>query len=343
MSKVLHVRTNERLLPGDMTKAGRADARSESLSADFPSISVVIPCYNGARFLREAIVSVLAQTLSPVEILVIDDSSIDDSAALAESYGPPVRVIRQPNQGESVARNRGIDEAQGEWIAFLDADDYWLPEKLAKQAAAMAGGAKAVCTGHIGVGIEHDKEFLKFSPEPNHFSSSWMFANGTPSHISTLLVHRSLDVRFPTWTRDGEDSIYFLELTRASAVAIVDEPLSCYRRHAQSQSAVPGRATRWCRTLDQWLRLNRTSLSPIEARTLNRILSRRRKRAMLSEALIERRDGRFFAGLTTYSQILLECIFSATTFFILLASIRGTIGTTAEIVGLKRRPVLGEY
>ena len=94
------------------------------------SVTVIIPCYNGAAYLREAIDSALDQTHPPLEVIVIDDGSTDDSAAIAESYGPPVCVIRQENQGESVARNRGIDEAKGDWVAFLDADDLWKPTKL---------------------------------------------------------------------------------------------------------------------------------------------------------------------------------------------------------------------
>jgi glycosyltransferase involved in cell wall biosynthesis len=82
-------------------------------------ISVVIPCFNGAQFLRETLESVRHQTYPAHEVIVVDDGSTDDSAAIA---GPPVRVIRQTNQGESVARNRGIDEATANWIAFLDAD-----------------------------------------------------------------------------------------------------------------------------------------------------------------------------------------------------------------------------
>ncbi len=97
------------------------------------SVSVVIPCYNGAPFLRETLDSVLAQTHAPLEVIVVDDGSTDASAAIAESYGPPVRVIRQQNQGESVAQNRGIDESQGRWIAFLDSDDVWKPTKLERQ------------------------------------------------------------------------------------------------------------------------------------------------------------------------------------------------------------------
>ena len=95
-----------------------------------PSISVVIPCCNAAAFLRATIASILGQTQSVLEVIVVDDGSTDDSASIAESFGPPVRVIRQPNQGESAARNRGIEAAVGEWVAFLDADDLWLPTKI---------------------------------------------------------------------------------------------------------------------------------------------------------------------------------------------------------------------
>ena len=101
------------------------------------TVSVVIPCYNGERFIGDTLRSALAQTHAPLEVLVVDDGSKDGSAALAESFGPPVRVIRQPNQGESVARNRGMTEAVGDWIAFLDADDAWHPEKTARQLAAL--------------------------------------------------------------------------------------------------------------------------------------------------------------------------------------------------------------
>ncbi len=86
-------------------------------------ISVIIPCYNAENFIGEAIESVLRQTFKPYEIIVVDDGSTDDSAKIALSFGPPVKVIRQSNKGESVARNVGIKEAKGEFIYFLDADD----------------------------------------------------------------------------------------------------------------------------------------------------------------------------------------------------------------------------
>jgi glycosyltransferase involved in cell wall biosynthesis len=99
-----------------------------------PEISVVIPTYNRARYVTRAVDSVLAQSLAACEIIVVDDGSIDETERLLEPYRDRIQYIRQPNAGVSAARNAGIAVARGEWIAFLDSDDEWLPEKLAVQA-----------------------------------------------------------------------------------------------------------------------------------------------------------------------------------------------------------------
>ena len=101
-----------------------------------PSISVVIPFYNGSRFITEALDTVRAQTLAPVEIIVVDDCSRPEEAAKLDRAAPDCVVIHQPkNGGPSIARNVGIGRARGEWIAFLDCDDLWDPRKLELQAA----------------------------------------------------------------------------------------------------------------------------------------------------------------------------------------------------------------
>ena len=102
-----------------------------------PAISAVMPAFNAERFLAEAIRSVLAQSLPPVEVIVVDDGSTDSTGEIARSFGEPVRCIRQQNAGPSAARNRGIREARGEFIAFLDADDWWLPGHLAAAARVL--------------------------------------------------------------------------------------------------------------------------------------------------------------------------------------------------------------
>ncbi|HLH42987.1 MAG TPA: glycosyltransferase family A protein [Bryobacteraceae bacterium] len=98
-------------------------------------VSVIIPAYNAGRVVGRAIESALAQTLPPLEIVVVDDGSSDDTAAVAERYGAKVRVLRQANAGPAAARNRGARAAAGEWLAFLDSDDAWLPRKLERQLA----------------------------------------------------------------------------------------------------------------------------------------------------------------------------------------------------------------
>ena len=105
-----------------------------------PSISVVIPTYNCARWLGEAVESALAQSLPPKRIIIVDDGSTDDTAERVAAYRdhPIVQYVRQPNQGVSAARNTGLSRAAGDFIAFLDADDVWQPRKLELQYAALS-------------------------------------------------------------------------------------------------------------------------------------------------------------------------------------------------------------
>ena len=102
------------------------------------SVSVVLPTFNGERYIAEAIQSALAQTIPPAEIVVVDDGSTDGTEAIVQSFGAEVRYIRQANKGVSGAYNTGIGAATGTHIALLEHDDMWLPEKNALQLAAFA-------------------------------------------------------------------------------------------------------------------------------------------------------------------------------------------------------------
>jgi glycosyltransferase involved in cell wall biosynthesis len=97
------------------------------------NVSVIIPTYNYARFIGEAVDSALAQTRPPLEVIVVDDGSTDDTAAVLAAYGDRIRVLRQKNAGVAMARNAGIAAARGEYLAFLDSDDAWYPRKLERQ------------------------------------------------------------------------------------------------------------------------------------------------------------------------------------------------------------------
>lgn len=117
-------------------------------SSPLPLISVIIPVYNGERFLAEAIESVLQQNDTPLEIIVVDDGSTDGTVQIAARFGKQVHYLYQLNQGPAAARNRGLAIARGEWIAFLDSDDRWASGRLHRQlelahtypAAAMIWG-----------------------------------------------------------------------------------------------------------------------------------------------------------------------------------------------------------
>ncbi|HBB32699.1 MAG TPA: glycosyltransferase family 2 protein [Cyanobacteria bacterium UBA8803] len=113
-------------------------------------VSVIIPVYNCDRYLAEAIESVLNQTYQPLEVIVIDDGSTDGSAEVAKSFHPSVRYYYQPQSGAGAARNYGIDLAQGSFLAFLDADDIWVPDKLTQQMEVLENEPQVdMVFGHI--------------------------------------------------------------------------------------------------------------------------------------------------------------------------------------------------
>ena len=117
-----------------------------------PKVSVLIPTYNQARYVSEAIESALVQTYSDYEIVVVDDGSTDGTGAVAEAYIPRVRVIHQENRGESGARNAGLQATSGEYIAFLDGDDVYLPDKLERQVNVLGT--------HQEVGVAYSDVYL---------------------------------------------------------------------------------------------------------------------------------------------------------------------------------------
>lgn len=126
------------------------------MNTAMPQVSVVLPAYNSALFIQQTIASITAQSFEDFEIIVVDDGSIDATAEIAAAQDPRVRVVQQHNQGIAVARNVGISHARGEWIAFMDHDDLWHPQKLKAQCA--------VLESDFGCGIVYG-EFLRWDPQ----------------------------------------------------------------------------------------------------------------------------------------------------------------------------------
>jgi glycosyltransferase involved in cell wall biosynthesis len=212
------------------------------------TVSVVTPCYNGGRYIAETIESVLAQTRRPLEMIVIDDGSTDDSASIAGRFGPPVRVIRQKNQGESVARNRGIAEAQGTHVLFLDADDLLGREALAKLAAELESAPTAVAAMSC-VWFTTDPS----QPESTKHTSERAFypgiIEGNLLPIHCWLAPRAVLQRaggFAGHLKYFEDwDLWWRVGLLAPEIRVVDYPGALYRQHRTSQlatTAPPDRA-----------------------------------------------------------------------------------------------------
>lgn len=203
------------------------------------AVSVVIPVYNGALYLQEALHSILAQTTAPREIVLVDDGSTDDSPALiqdiAASAPIPIRYEHQINQGAAAARNRGIELAASPLIAFLDQDDLWLPQKLASQISLLRQQPEA------GYSITHMEFFIEAGATPPVWVRPERLQGAQLGYLpSCLLVWRKTFEwvgTFDTNLPNGSDTDWLGRVREAQIpIAIVPEVLTRNRVHAGNQS-----------------------------------------------------------------------------------------------------------
>jgi glycosyltransferase involved in cell wall biosynthesis len=206
-------------------------------------ISVIIPAYNAEQYIRTAIESCLSQTYAPCEIIVIDDASTDGTAAIAESFPSPVRVIRlTENSGVSVARNRGVQASIGDWIAFLDADDWFFPRKLELQRRCASENEHAMLlyTGFRVIDINGSESEGKFF-SPAELLPTLRYRNRL--HVGSALLHRdAFDAigGFDPALHNAQDWDFWLRLAARYPVerfAALAEPLLVYRRIPGSLSS----------------------------------------------------------------------------------------------------------
>jgi glycosyltransferase involved in cell wall biosynthesis len=206
-------------------------------------ISVVIPCYNSEHTIRETLESVLAQTYHDFEVIVVDDGSTDGSKDVILSFGDRVRYIYQQNAGQSAARNAGIREARGEYIAFIDADDLWFPEKLEKQDKCLQENNVLWCycdcmffrdSDHKNIGKYSQ---LLYSPKQGLILQALFMGNCiaslTPIINKKLLFDSGLFDETPA-IRSREDWDQWLRVAALAEVAYTPEVLAKYRVHAGS-------------------------------------------------------------------------------------------------------------
>ena len=250
------------------------------------TVSVVIPTFNCAAYIGAAIESALGQTHRPHEILVVDDGSTDGTEAVVATFGTRVRYLRQANGGVAAARNTGLREASGDAIAFLDADDFWEPDKLAVQLAVFAAcpDVDLVCADFSLVserGEERQRSYVKGKYRvfrsygldwPDIFPARLELADGAcvyhgrplPSlflgnfvNTSSVLLRRRAVERageFSATLRTQEDYEYWLRVAAGGGVAYVDRPLLAFRRREGQLTAA-----------DQYVRLTEDMLTVVLA------------------------------------------------------------------------------
>jgi glycosyltransferase involved in cell wall biosynthesis len=198
------------------------------------TVSVVIPTYNYARYLGEAIDSALGQTLPPLEVTVVDDGSTDDTPQVLAAYGDRIRVLRQKNAGVAIARNSGIAAARGEYVAFLDADDVWLPRKLELQMPLFDGSVGLVhCGVEFGATIQLPRvdgdvanALLLLEPDVIHGPGSTVVV---PKRVAEEIG--GFDASLPA----SEDWDFIYRVATRYGAAGVPEPLVRYRKHGSGR------------------------------------------------------------------------------------------------------------
>lgn len=206
-----------------------------------PLVSVIIPNYNYARYIREAIDSALAQTYPNIEVIVVDDGSKDESQKISESYGDRIITILQENSGVAAARNNGVKNSSGEYLAFLDADDVWLPRKIEKQVDLFESqqdlglvhvGVKEIDTSGNMLQTRLDGMSGNVSHEFLLFERPVVLGGGS----GMMIPHRVFDELegFDLLLLTSADWDLFYRVSRSYKIGFVPEVLLKYRIHGSN-------------------------------------------------------------------------------------------------------------
>jgi len=219
------------------------------------SISVIIPAYNAAEFIGDALDSVKAQEIQDLQVIVVDDGSADGTADRVAAEHPDVELIRKANGGAATARNRGIAAATGGYLAFLDADDIWLPGKLAAQWRHLQANPDIdlVCTrferwqqtatrppDEPSPAANTDEASAIPDTEIDAGLSGWVYHKlllDCQVWTSTVMMRRSLLGRIGTFDEDlrlGQDYDYWLRASRVTPIHTLRRPMALYRQHPNS-------------------------------------------------------------------------------------------------------------
>ncbi len=213
-----------------------------------PRVSVIMAVYDAEKYLREAVESVVAQTLKDCELIVVDDASTDASLAILQSYADPrIRLLRNPtNLGQCVSRNRALAAAQGRYIAVLDADDVALPTRLEKQAQWLDGHPEVGVLGSDAIIIDEEgkERGLWHCAHNDDVDLKWQILFNNPFIHSSVMLRKSvLDQTGGYSNEEGirrsfvEDYELLSRITRCAQSAVVPEILLKYRVHSHGASS----------------------------------------------------------------------------------------------------------
>lgn len=202
-------------------------------------ISVVIPAYNAEPFIAMTVRSALQQTYQDIEVIVVDDGSTDGTAACLDEFGDRIRVLRQANAGVARARNAGVAMAKGSWIAFLDADDLWLPEKLERQMATAE--APLLYTNRFNIGARGGLPVVQSAVTQMHEGDVFLplLLEGNFITNSSVVIRRDVFEStggFESSVSPAEDWDLWLRVAERHPARLCAEPLVRYRFHPDGAS-----------------------------------------------------------------------------------------------------------
>lgn len=210
-----------------------------------PLISVVIPTYNHAHFLKEALESVQAQTYSHWEAIVVNNYSEDNTIEVVEGFvDPRIRLVNFRNHGIiAAARNEGIRQARGEYVAFLDSDDLWKPEKLIRCMERLLHGFDVVCHATIKQWKNGETHILIYGPEKRAQYKSLLY-QGNCFATSATVVRKSILIKVKGFDENpeyvtAEDYDLWLRISKITKhISFIKEPLGAYRVHQENLSSI---------------------------------------------------------------------------------------------------------
>lgn len=216
------------------------------LDTPVPAVSVLIPAYNHARYITETLKSVFDQSCKSFEVVVVNDGSTDSTSEVLEPWvrTGQIRVIHQANSGQSAARNRGLAEARGKYVAFLDDDDYWPADKLSWQTQYLEEHPTVVAVSGVAQTVDFSgKEILKQDVQPEVTLESLFRGNPFLSPGQLLVRHSALrevgGMNSSIWGTDDWD--LWMRLARQGKIVMADKVSLYYRVHSGNASRHTGR------------------------------------------------------------------------------------------------------